>query len=65
MNDERHILQEFMTGQRRQPRPQPWLNAILWFAIILLFGLLFSFLVDDFVLNRNKPAVPVVGAKAG
>lgn len=36
----RHLLYEFMTGQRPQAKPNKWINRTLWILIISVLGLL-------------------------
>ncbi len=36
----RHILHEFMTGQRPAAKSNKWINLILWILIISLLGVL-------------------------
>ncbi|MGY3581426.1 capsular polysaccharide biosynthesis protein [Bradyrhizobium sp. USDA 4341] len=38
--DDRHLLHEFMTGQKPKPRPNRMLNTALWMAMLGLFGTL-------------------------
>lgn len=41
----RHLLHEFMTGERPRPKPNKWVNGSLWGVILSLIGALLYLLV--------------------
>jgi len=44
----RHLLHEFMTGQRPRPKPNKWVNRTLWALILILVGALVHLLYEEF-----------------
>ena len=52
----RHLLHEFMTGQRRRPKPNKWVNRTLWTLILILLGALVHLLYGEFSRHpREQP----------
>jgi hypothetical protein len=41
----RNLLHEFMTGQRPRPKPNKWINGLLWGLMLSLIGTLLYLLI--------------------
>jgi hypothetical protein len=52
----RHLLHEFMTGQRPRPKPNKWVNGSLWTVMLLLLATLAYLLHGE--VTRAPPEQP-------